>query len=245
MSNKKTIAFCTNISDEYMHSMGAYNLQKSARYFHPDIPFYMYKTKDIEALNIPLPIAMPFVISKLMDEYEMVIRIDADSLIVGPLDEILNAKGYDVIGVRNNNDFGKAGVDDAIAQFNVGIFQYLNAGLVATTSREFVDEWMDANLSFGTMLPFGEQTVLNAIKRKYNTLIVDGLGTNVYYGVSGLYGSTTHWDSWKDILVEDTALKLRGKTIKVLHHAGGFKEHKLGLYMFSSQARERIEEIIQ
>lgn len=245
MPDKKPVAFCTNISDEYYHSMGGSNLEKSAKYFHPDIPFFTYKSAAVKELGIPHGLVMPFILNKLIDEYDMVVRFDADSLIVGPLDELLAATKYEVIGVRNNNDFEKAGKDNPIAQFNVSTFDYLNAGLVATTSKAFVEEWMRVNLAVGIMLPFVEQTVLNGIVKNYKTLIVDGLEKDIYYGVSCLHGGITHWDSWKDIVVEDGALKLRRKTIKVLHHAGGFMPHKLGLYMFSDEARVRIEEIIK
>lgn len=249
MPEKKPVAFCTNISDPYYHSMGADKLIKSAKYFHPDIPFCIYTSEDVAAMDLPPEILMPFIMNKLIDEYEMVIRFDADSMLTGPVTEILEATDYDFVGVRNNNDYGKAGKDKPITQFNVGVNDYLNAGLLATTSKTFLADWMDACLSFGLMLPFGEQTVLNGIKRKYKTLIVDSIESNCHYGVSCLYGKdesdeATHWDSWKDIYEINGGLYLKNKVVKVIHHAGGFKEDKLGFYMFNDSARRRLVEII-
>lgn len=248
MSDKQPVAFCTNISDEYFHSMGAAKLVASATYFHPGIPFFIYGTKEVEALGQPHGSLMPFIMNQLIDEYQLVVRFDADSMIVGELDELLiAATDYEVIGVRNNNDYGKAGIDDPIAQKGAGTDHYLNAGLVATTSKAFLQEWMNLNVMFADMLPFAEQTVLNSLAQKYTTLIVDAPGTEVYYGVSGLYGNgeenQSHWDSWKDIHVVKGDLYLGAKKVKVLHHAGGFSPNKLGFYMFNDQTRKRLVEI--
>ncbi len=238
------VAFCTNISDEYYHSMGADKLVKSAKYFHPDIPFFVYGTKDVASHNIPPGLLIPFIIERLMGEFDMVVRFDGDSMLTGPIDEIINATDYDVIGVRNNNDFGKAGADNPIIQQGVSVDEYLNAGLIATTSKAFIKEWIDHNLRYAQMLPFVEQSVLNAIYKKYKTLIVDAIDSDVYYGVSGLYGNgtenETHWDSWKQIEVVNEELILGGKKVKVVHHAGGFKADKLCFYMFNDETRKRL-----
>lgn len=241
------VAFCTNISDEYYHSMGADKLIKSAKYFHPEIPFFCYGTTDVERIGVGLPIIMPFIINELIRRYDAVVRFDADSIITGPLTELLEAlEKYEVVGVRNNNDFHKAGMDEPLGQPGAGTEHYMNAGLVGTTSKAFIEEWMSVNKMFGTMLPFGEQSVLNGIAQKYKTFIVDHFDSGVYYGVGGLYGEDTHWDSWKDISVgwqADNPLFLKDKQIKVLHHGGGFHENKLGFYMFNEQTRKRLIEI--
>jgi len=243
MSYKEKIVFCCNVNDEYYHSMGAAKLVASARYFHPDIPFVVFGTEEMNNRNVPLEIMMPFIMRDLINRYEKVVRFDADSMIVGPLDELINAEGYDIIGVRNNNDYDRAGKDSPITQFNVSVSDYMNAGLVATTSEAFLAEWMDVNLSVGTLLPFVEQTVLNGIRRKYKTLILDPKESDVYYGVSCLFGEDTHWDSWKHIHVVNKDLYLNGKKVKVLHHGGGFNPNKLGFYMFNKETRKRLIEI--
>lgn len=244
---KGKIVFCTNVSDEYYHSMGADKLVRSAKYFHPDIPFVVFGSDDVENIGVPHELNTPFIINKLMDDYEWVVRFDADSMIVGPLTELMDAIAddyYDVIGVRNNNDFDKAGVDAPFTQHNVGIDGYLNTGLIATKSQAFLDIWMDDNLAYGMHLPFVGQSTYNNLTRKFKTYIVDGRECDCYYGTSGLYGNDTHWDSWKDIEVIEGRLHLGEKIIKVLHHAGGFKPDKLGFYMFNKETRKRLIEII-
>ncbi len=251
MSNKKPIAFCTNCSDSHFYSLGADKLVKSAKYFHPDIPFIVFGTNEVNKLGGLDGFTMAKVMHQLIDEYHYVVRFDADSMIVGPLDELLDAvqkNEHTLIGVRNNNDYAKAGKDAPIVQKGASEFEYLNAGLVATNSKAFLENWMDCNALFGDMCPFVEQSVLNAISQRTKTHIVDGKGTDVFYGVAGLYGNgdegETHWDSWREMIAVHGDLYLDGKKVKVIHHAGGDSNYKLGFHMFSDQARKRLVEII-
>lgn len=247
--------FVTHVSDDWYESVGASKLVASAKYFHPEIPFYVFGTKEIEELfkihpNVNWNNLQPFTTIHGLNEFDMVVHFDADSMIVGKLDELLSEDNlkYDVIGVRNNNDFGKAGKDNPIEQINVSVEKYLNAGLVACTSKEFLQQWCNYNISFGNSQPFQEQSILNHLSYfgKFKTKILDPIESNVHYGISGLFGTETHWDSWREIsLNENKELILRNKTVKVLHHAGGHQKNKLDFNMFSKEVGERLYEIIR
>ena len=240
-----TTAFCSYVSDEYYHSFGADKLVASAKYFYPEIPFFVFGTKEIEGYGLPVESLHPNMIGKLINDYECVVYFDADSIIVGPLDELFEEiSNYDVVCVRNNNDFGKAGKDEALSQQNRNIDIYVNAGLVATKSKRFVRDWIENNRLYAELVPFGSQSVLNTIIDRYKWSLVDHKDKPVYYGVSSLHGEQSHWESWKKIEVVGADLFLNDKKVKVLHHAGGFMPHKLGLYMFSDETRERIIQII-
>ncbi|MBP8976136.1 MAG: hypothetical protein KBG83_05400 [Bacteroidetes bacterium] len=254
MTDKK-IAFCSYVSDEYFHSFGTDKLIASAKYFYPDIPFFVYGTEEIKKIGLPVESLHPFIINKLIAEYDIVVYLDADSIITGNIDEVFEElESCDVVCVRNNNDFGKAGCEDAISQNNRDINIYVNAGFVATNNKDFVAEWMHENRRFAELAPFGSQSVLNTIIDNYNWVLIDGIDKPVYYGVSCLHGETSHWESWKNITVieEDGfnnyylkgELMIIGKRVKVLHHAGGFRPDKLGLYMFNDETRKRLIEII-
>lgn len=225
--------------------MGAAKLVASAKYFHPDIPMFVLGSEEMEGFNIKAVESLhPFVINKFIDEYEKVVYLDADSMIVGKLDELLAAiDAYDVIGVRNNNDYDLAGIGNPITQDGLSVQEYLNAGLVATRNKLFVEEWMKDYKTYGRLLPFGAQSVLNNIYKNYNHFILDAKESNVFYGISALAGTETHWDSWKQISIVNGELILLDKKVKVLHHAGGFKTDKLGFYMFNKETRERLIEI--
>ena len=94
---------------------------KSLRYFHKDLPVILVTNeKDKEKLSENVIIkdlgaylvdtmffyrATPIIAEKLLDEYELVIKIDADSLILGDLSPVFEAKDYDVATVINWNRF--------------------------------------------------------------------------------------------------------------------------------------------
>jgi hypothetical protein len=162
------------------------------------------------------------------------------------MDELFAAldDSYSVVCVRNNNDFGKAGIGEPLSQPGHCVNPYVNAGLVAAKHHGFMSDWFFNTWSFSQILPFGSQTVLNGVLGGYLVKILDPIEAPVYYGVSALSGTETHWDSWKEITVVDGDLMLNNKKVKVLHHGGGFKAEKLGFEMFSEEVRKRLEEII-
>ena len=233
MTTKK-IAFSTWCTDNYVDKVGLEGLQNSLTYFHPDIPLVVYDTQETERLkekygSLPSNFMMPPTCMELTEKYDMVIHIDADSTVTGPLTELLDSD-EEIIGVRNNNSFGNAGCLQGITIRDIPMFEFLNAGLVGTNGKRFIKDWGDACQEIGHRLEGGEQDVLNLLFQsgKYSTKIVDPLVTNVSYGVgSNGWGTTTHWDSWKDLYVREDKLMLDDPNtgvsmeVKVLHQAGG------------------------
>lgn len=249
--------FVTHVSDDWYESVGASKLVASAKYFHPEIPFYVFGTKEIEELfkihpNVNWNTLQPFTTIHGLNEFDMVVHFDADSMIVGKLDELISEDNlkYDVIGVRNNNDYNQAGKDGAITQGNIPVEKYLNAGLVGCTNKDFLEVWCTMNIKVANRQPFQEQSILNhlcySVDKDIKTKILDPIESNVHYGISGLFGTETHWDSWGEIVLnENKELILRNKTVKVLHHAGGHNRNKLDFNMFSQEIKERLNEIIR
>ena len=171
---------------------------------------------------------MPPTCIELTEDYDMVIHIDADSTVTGPLTELLESDA-EIIGVRNNNSFGKAGCHGGITIGTIPVFDFLNAGLVGSNGKRFIKEWGETCQEVGHQLDGGEQDVLNLMfqSKKYSTELLDPLVTNVSYGQSNVWGTETHWDSWKDLYVKDGQLMLDDPNtkismeIKVMHQAGG------------------------
>jgi len=44
------VAFCTHVSDDWFFTIGADKLLKSAKHFHPDIPFYVFNSEQIQTI---------------------------------------------------------------------------------------------------------------------------------------------------------------------------------------------------
>jgi lipopolysaccharide biosynthesis glycosyltransferase len=240
------------VSDNWYYSVGAHKLSQSLKYFHPEIDFYCFGDKQLNELfeihpNVNWNTVHPFVSYQLIDKYDMVVHFDADSMIVGKLDELVNESNleFDIIGVRNNNDFNKAGKDNPITNPGLDTQKYLNAGLVAITSKTFIEQWMLNNIEFGNQMPFQEQTVLNYMSNDFKTKIIDPIESNVYYGISNLYGNHTHWDSWMDIQLIENELILNNKKVKVLHHGGGHGAIKLDFNLFNKETKQYLEKIYE
>ena len=247
----KKIAVVCWVTDDYVDYIGLDEVRNSFKYFHPDVDFIVFdsamtdKAKEKDPWLNPVwmkpPCAFPFV-----DDYDMVVQIDGDCVITGPLTELFESD-EDIIGVRNNNSLDKASSGNGITiqhlePFGDGsmipIQGFINAGLVAANNKEFWEDWHDVNKQSAKIKaevnPYAhgigdEQDTLNQIfhSGEYTTKIVDARGTGVSYGLSNTWGTVTHWDSWKDLYVEDDCLCLDDPAdgakmkVKVLHQAGG------------------------
>ena len=247
----KKIAVVCWVTDDYVDYIGLNEIRNSFNYFHPDVDFIVFdsamtdKAKEKDSWLNPVwmkpPCAFPFV-----DDYDMVVQIDGDCVITGPLTELFESD-EDIIGVRNNNSLDKASSGNGITiqhlePFGDGsmipIQGFINAGLVAANNKEFWEDWHDVNKQSAKIKaevnPYAhgigdEQDTLNQIfhSGEYTTKIVDARGTGVSYGLSNTWGTVTHWDSWKDLYVEDDCLCLDDPAdgakmkVKVLHQAGG------------------------
>ena len=247
------VAFCTHVSDNWFYSVGADKLTKSINKIHPEIDFYCFGDKQLNELfsihpNVNWNTVHPFVTYQLIDDYDMVVHFDADSMVVGKLDELLNESNleFDIIGVRNNNDYNRAGKDHYITNPGLDPQKYLNAGLVAVTNKLFLEDWMKRNIAYGNDMPFQEQSVLNEIASNWKTKIIDPIESNVHYGTSNLYGERTHWDSWGSIKIINNELILNNKKVKVLHHAGGHHTiNKLDFNLFNNEIKQYLTNIYE
>lgn len=248
----KKIMITTWCTDDWRDINSIENLINSLNYFHPNINFYIFNSSDtiIEKQNHPWlnhgwmipPSCMRFV-----DEYDMVIHLDGDTIITGPLDELIESN-EDIIGVRNMNSAGFAGAHNwgnkiQLGNIEINAIDFLNAGLVASNNSNFWKEWFAMNhyAAFNNINNMrDEQGILNYIFHnnagKYTTKILDKVGTNISYGQSNAWGTgNNHWESWSKLYVKDNQLCLDDPVtnttmvIKVLHQAGGFVAYNLNV----------------
>ena len=247
----KKIAVTTWVTDDYVDYIGLNELKRSFKHFHPDVDFFVFDTKmtneakekDPWLNNVWMmpPSCLPFV-----EDYDMVVHIDGDCVVTGPMTELFESE-EDIIGVRNNNSLGKASCHTGITIMHIppyGDGQYIpvqnfiNARLIASNNKQFWYEWHDLNMQAkrfkDEVNPYAhgigdEQDTLNQIfhSDRYTSKIIDAMGTGLSYGLCNTWGENSHWESWSDIYVKDDALYLDDhKTsdlmcIKVMHQAGG------------------------
>lgn len=109
----KKILISTWCTDDYAELLGVEKLVNSVKYFHPEVDHVIFNTEMtnevyakyswMQPIWMMAPTCLPYV-----EDYDMVIHLDADAVVVGPMDELFNSTA-DVIGVRNNNSLNQAG----------------------------------------------------------------------------------------------------------------------------------------
>jgi hypothetical protein len=230
----KKIVFSTWCTNDYVEKVGLDGLKNSLKYFHPDISLVVYDSEATTTLKqkygdwLRPYFMMPPTCMELAENFDMVIHIDADSTVTAPLTELIESD-EEIIGVRNNNSFGKAGCHNGITMGDISVDHFLNAGLVGSNGTRFFEDWNVANQDIGSSLDGHEQDTLNLMFQSghYSTKLLDPVGSEVSYGQSNAWGTQTHWDSWKELYVDDDELYLDDPNtevsmkVKVLHQAGG------------------------
>lgn len=249
----KKILISTWCTDDYAELLGVEKLANSIKYFHPDVDHVIFNSEMtqnvyetyswMKPIWMMAPTCLPFV-----EAYDMVIHLDADAVVTGPMNELFDSTA-DVLGVRNNNSFNKAGSHNGITinhiepfgnNTQIPIQGFINAGLIAANRKEFWYEWHNLNQEAARIKTEvnpcahgigDENDTLNQLFHwdKYNSEIVDAIGTSVSYGISNCWGNdpNNHWESWSQIYVKDDRLYLddpvtgESMCIKVLHQAGG------------------------
>lgn len=175
---------------------------KSFKYFHPDIPLFIVDDDLIARLIAETPgldfYNMKASAAKLFyDEYELVVNIDADHFIFGRMDEILEGD-FDVAAPSNYNYYENVGVSLTSYRGNVYNIipeeKYAQAGLIASTSKEFWKTYEKASLLHAPHMTCRDNDVLNMVLQfgNYNFKVLDGGWTPTdpnrycYYGCSSL-----------------------------------------------------------
>lgn len=250
------IAFATHCSDDWFYDGGCHKLLATAAHFCPDIPFYLFSTKELNELNakysnkLHWDILNPVVSKEIANLAEWVIHIDADSLILGDLPSLIRNVREDVVCVRNNNDYDKASreQDPPITINNCHPEDYMNAGLIGSKNSDFWDHWIERNFSEAYKYPYKEQDILNLIleNSRFDYKCLDPKTDKVHCGISSLYGTETYWDISKEIKLVNGKFMLNNKQIMVYHQAGGHRFFpKLQLEkLFSKEVADSITEIV-
>jgi hypothetical protein len=252
----ETTAFATFVTDNEWYEKCAIPLQKTAHFFHTNIPFYIFTLDNLKEKYpyINIGNAKAIIGKELYDKYNLVIILDADSLITSTLDELL-IDDYDIAGVRNISDHGSVHMETNLELFQVKDIcnktQYLNAGLVASRKKSFFDDWDNTKEVKRFDLDQGTLNII-AYTKNYKLKVLDPIKSLLYYGVSNSWGDKTPWDSWKTIKLINGKLMLRNKQnilkqVKILHKAGSGKNtlpgNKFSRDLFSPEVFNFLQEI--
>lgn len=156
----KTV-FYTIVSDQYYYPIGTPKFVNSFKYFHPDIDLVVFRQDVIDTLFKVKPWlnfynCKPSFAKLLTDSYDLVVNIDADTVILGRLEAVLKGD-YDFGAAWNYNDYENRSVEDVTEE------QFLQAGLVGSTSKVFWDVWEAENKKRAMNYVCKENDVLSLI----------------------------------------------------------------------------------
>jgi len=235
---KKPLVFFTVADEANLHY--AKMMENSLKKFYPDAPLVVIGPERLDTILISdkFYLMTPLIAKDLIKEYELVIKIDADSVICGSLDHIIN-DDFDVGCVRNSSP----------KTLQVGIWdisppEYMNCGFVAMRSERFINHWWQlCQTKHFRKYRFREQDLLNILYQygNYKTRCFDdlnkfhGLASNGYWVKCEMRGDDIVLPKGEKYPDED-------KTIKIIHWAGGNTPNKMNFHLhFKPSVIKRLE----
>jgi hypothetical protein len=211
---KESVVFFTFVSDDYYYGVGTPVLINSFKRFHPDIELVVFRQDMIDKIfkskGVNFYNAKPTFAKLLAPHFDLVVNIDADTIVTCRLDEVLK-QDYEVGAAWNFNDYENASMDGITEEM------YLQAGLVASRNPKFWDYWEDANRNAMAYLR-QENDILNLVcykrpeVKKMKLKIFDK--DKDYYGCKSL-------NREKEMYIENGKLMLRKEQVKAYHWAKG------------------------
>lgn len=208
------IAFYTIVSDQYYYAAGTPKLINSFKHFHPDIDLIVFRQDMIDKVfkeqNITFFNAKPTFGKMLSLYFDLVVNIDADTVVLGRLNKILDGD-YDIACPWNYNDYENMSIE------NVKEDMFIQAGLVAVRNSKIWDIWKEANKD-ALKYQAQENTVLNLLWynhpeiSKMKRVILDK--EKDYYGCKSL-------NREREFYVKDNKVWCRDERVYLYHHAKG------------------------
>lgn len=233
-------------------------MENSLRKFHKDVDYHLVEGDELAThLRVDPQFfyrATPIIAEKYIKDYELVLKIDADSIITGSLDAVFNTVDYDIGTVINWNrvDPQQYGY---VQGWGIQPPEYFNCGFVAMRSEAFIRHWKALCFSpqFDRM-QYREQDLLNVLcyYGNYNVRCFDHPNSpelGYWYGLI----SKGEWN--RAILKNDAIIVPKGEgdtpfpdrdmELKVLHFAGGAGATKMNYKIFfSDDVSERLDRLV-
>ena len=244
----KTV-FYTIISDSHFAGCRTDEFIASFKHFHPDIELIVFAQEAIDyhfARNEQLNFynCKAYFAKLLYNDYDLVVNIDADHLILGTLDSIL-AADYDVACPANYNVFSNASIKiistgNHVSEF-VSEVNYFQGGLIASTSKEFWDAYDHASMKHSHKLHYKENDVLNLILAlcNYRVKYLDGDANFKSKEFHSYYGCASLGQEQRAV-VDNGQIKINGKPVKAYHFAKSGINKPTVSSLFSKEVTEFI-----
>lgn len=214
----KKVAF-TCVDDKLYYPEGTHIMANSFKRFHPDIDLVVFRQDTVDKLfkekNINWYQAKPFFAELLEDKYDLIVNMDADHVVTGRMTEVFDNVDYDVAMPWNFNDYENASFADITEDM------YLQAGMVASTSKDFWKKWREMNKDAMQYVRKENDIVNLLIYNEMPDLKLKILDKEKdYYGCKSLGREP-------EFYIEKNKLMCRGEQIIAYHYARGGQFPKL------------------
>lgn len=215
----------TAVEDKLYYPEGTHIFINSFKRFHPDIDLVVFRQDKVDKLfkekDINWYQAKPFFAQLLMNDYDLVVNMDADHVVTGRMKEVFDNVDYEVGLPWNFNDYENAAFE------NITEEMYLQAGMVASTSKAFWLRWQGMNRKAMDYLR-KENDIVNLLI--YNEMpelklkIFDK--AKDYYGCKSLGREPTFYIENDKLMCPDPVTK-KGEQVLAYHFARGGQFPKL------------------
>lgn len=209
----KKVAF-TAVDDRFFYPEGTHIMINSFRKYHPDIDLVVFRQDTVDKLfkekGINWYMAKPY-FAELLFDYDLIVNIDADTVITGRMVEVFDNVDYEVGAPWNFNDYENASFE------NITEEMYLQAGMVASTSKKFWKAWQKINKDAMKYLR-KENDTLNLLV--YNNPTISKLKLKVFDKDKEYYGCKSLGREPK-FYIEDDKLMCMGEQVRAYHFARG------------------------
>lgn len=214
----KKVCF-TCVEDRLYYPEGTHIFINSFRRFHPDIDLVVFRSDVVDKLfkdkGLNWYNAKPYFAQLLEDKYDLIVNMDADTVVTGRMVEVFDKVDYDVAMPWNLNDYENASFEDITAEM------YLQAGLVASTSHKFWATWREANKDAMKYIRKENDIVNLVIYKQMPELKLKILDKEKdYYGCKSLGRE-------KEFYIKDDKLMCRDEQVLAYHFARGGQFPKL------------------
>lgn len=248
----ENIVFATYVTNDDWKIKCAIPLRKSFKKFHKNLPFIIFQSNQVNNIfdtnpNRNIRFSKPLLGKQLTDKYKKIILLDADQLIVGPLDELIEDNS-DLAGVRSNDDGGMSIPCWAFETPKIPWQKYLNCGLCSVKNHNAFDLWDKLNRTITPYMKDAEQGTWNELfySKQFTTTLLDPVNSSVIYGTAA---NSHHWNRLYIDDKERIILNLTGipKHVKILHRAGvgriGSPDDKFRRNMFSKEIANYLDRL--
>jgi len=211
---KESVVFFTIVNDRYYYPVGTPKLISSFKKFHHDIELVVFRQDIIDRIfkekGVNFYNCKPTFAKLLAPHYDLVVNIDADSIVLGRMEAVL-ANDYEVGAAWNFNDYENMSIE------NVSEEMFVQAGLVASRNRLFWDVWERENKK-AMQYPAQENSVLSLIW--YNDPDISKMKRKIFDKERDYYGCKS-LNREKEFYLEGGKVMCRNERVVCYHWARG------------------------